>query len=381
MKIKILTLLVFIFASASCFAEESKPAWQPELRIGILFKLKNVAIAANRDCVFFAGDEKVKIFKGEVLAAILNGGEIEFKGKKYGANMWEIRTEDPRELKTLVLKVNGKSYRGGLRILKKGDGMTVMVVTPAEEYLRGVVPEEMPPLWPEEALKAQTVAARTFALKNRKRHEAEGFDLCSTVHCQVYAGQTREHANSDAAIRETYGEVLFALPNGPIIDTPFHTDSGGMTENNEELWGRGLPYLRAVKEAQEKTNPWTKTVSVLEFEKKAGISSIKKIELSPLTIGKKYPDRTKSGRVKNIRIVADKNTKFLTGPELRSLFKLNSTLFDVKLKGKFVEFSGYGIGHGIGMSQNGAKIWAQNGKDYKTILAHYYQKTFIKKLY
>jgi len=381
LKIKILTTLIFIFIAAIGFAEEAKPAWQPELRIGVMFNQKNATIMANRDCIFFAGKEKTRIFKGEVLAVILTNDGIEIKGKKFGGNMWEIRTDDPREIKTLVLRVNGKSYRGGLRFLRKGDSMTIINVTPAEEYLRGVVPEEMPPLWSKEALKAQTVAARTFALKNRKRHEAEGFDLCTGVHCQVYAGQVREHTNSDTAIKETYGEVLFALPSGPIIDTPFHTDSGGMTENNEELWGRGIPYLRGVKELKEKTNPWTKTVSRLDFEKKAKINNIKKIELSPLTIGKRYADRTKSGRVKNIRIVGEKETKFLTGAELRSLFNLNSTLFDVTLKGKTVEFKGYGIGHGVGMSQYGAKAWAESGKNYKEILEHYYRKTFIKKLY
>lgn len=381
MKVKILALLVFLCASISCYAEEAKSAWQPELRICVMENLKNATIVANRDCVFFAGSEKTRIFKGEVLAIILNGENIEIKGKSFDGNLWEIRTEDPRELKTLVLRINGKSYRGGLRFLKKGETFSAVNVTPAEEYLRGVVPEEMPPLWSKEALKAQTIAARTFALKNRKRHEKDGYDLCPAVHCQVYAGAVREHENTDAAIRETYGEVLFALPNGPIIDTPFHTDSGGMTENNEDLWGRGIPYLRSVKELEEKTKPWIKTVSLFEFEKKAGISGVKKIELSPLTIGKRYTDRTKSGRVKNIRIMSANKTKFLTGAELRNLFNLNSTLFDIKLKGNAVEFKGYGIGHGVGMSQWGAKALAESGKNYREILEHYYQKTFIKKLY
>ena len=381
MKIKIFILLAFLCANISCYAEEVKSAWQPELRIGVMYNLKNATIVANRDCIFFAGNEKVRIFKGEVLAIILTDENIEVKGKKFDGNLWEIRTEDPRELKTLVLRINGKSYRGGLRLIRKKDAMTAINVTPAEEYLRGVVPEEMPPLWAKEALKAQTIAARTFALKNRKRHEKDGYDLCDKVHCQVYAGAVREHENTDIAIKETYGEVLFALPNGPIIDTPFHTDSGGMTENNEDLWGRGIPYLRAVKEIEEKTKPWTKTVSLLEFEKKADISGVKKIELSPLTIGKRYTDRTKSGRVKNIRIVSAHKTKFLTGAELRAMFNLNSTLFDVELKGKTVEFTGYGIGHGVGMSQWGAKALAESGKNYREILEHYYQKTFIKKLY
>lgn len=381
LKVKICFALAFLFMNISCYAEEVKKSWQPELCICVMENLKNAAIVANRDCIFFAGSDKVRIFKGEVLSVILNDSDIEIKGKNFEGNLWEIRTEDPRELRTLVLRINGKAYRGGLRFLRKGDKMTAINVTPAEEYLRGVVPEEMPPLWAKEALKAQTVAARTFALKNRKRHEKDGYDLCDKVHCQVYAGAVREHKNSDTAIRETYGEVLFAMPNGPIIDTPFHTDSGGMTENNEDLWGRGIPYLRAVKEIEEKTKPWTKNVSLWEFEKKTGVSGVKKIELSQLTIGKRSKDRTKSGRVKTALVSGKNTTKILTGAELRALFNLNSALFDIKLKGKTVEFTGYGIGHGVGMSQWGAKALAESGKNYREILEHYYQKTFINKLY
>ena len=165
MKVKIFVLLFFLCANISCYAEEVKSAWQPELRIGVMENLKNATIVANRDCIFFAGNEKVRIFKGEVLAIILTDENIEVKGKKFDGNLWEIRKEDPRELKTLVLRINGKSYRGGLRFIRKKDAMTAINVTPAEEYLRGVVPEEMPPLWAKEALKAQTIAARTFALK------------------------------------------------------------------------------------------------------------------------------------------------------------------------------------------------------------------------
>ena len=91
---------------------------------------------------------------------------------------------------TGFVKVNGMPYRGFITLLKK-QGMTVVNNVPVEDYLYGVVPKEMPPSWSAEALRAQSIAARTFALKNRKRHSAEGFDLCSTAHCQVYARAAR----------------------------------------------------------------------------------------------------------------------------------------------------------------------------------------------
>lgn len=381
MKIKTFLTIALVLTMPFCFAEDAKRPWQPELRIGIMNNLKTANVTASRDCVLFLGGDKIKVSKGENITVILNDTFFDVKGKKFYGDFFDIRTDDPREISRLILKINGKSYRGGLRFLHKKSTMTVINTLPAEDYLCGVVPEEMPPLWPKEALKAQTIAARTFALKNRKRHEAEGFDLCSSVHCQVYTGANNEHLHSDTAIRETYGEVLFAAPNGPIIDTPFHTDSGGMTENNEEIWGRGIPYLRAVKELEEKTKPWTKTISILDFEKKIGITNIKKIDLSELVIGKATKDRTKSGRVKSVNVIGEKRAKSLTGLELRNMFNLNSTLFDMKLNKRTVDFFGYGIGHGIGMSQWGAKALAENGWDYKKILEHYYKKTFIKKLY
>ena len=124
----------------------------------------------------------------------------------------------------------------------------------------------MSPSFSEEALKAQAVAARTFALKNRKRHQAEGYDLCNTTHCQVYNGIGDAHERTDKAIDDTFGEVLFY--NEKLIEASFHTDSGGMTENAVDVWGTDFPYLRASTEVQIKTMPWTVKISLKDFSKK-----------------------------------------------------------------------------------------------------------------
>lgn len=129
----------------------------------------------------------------------------------------------------------GRSYRGILEILAKKGGLTAVNLVPLDDYLLSVVPEEMPTDWPAEALKAQSIAARSFALHNRDRHGADGFDLCTTTHCQVYTGVGAEKTASTAAIKATEGEVLFY--GTEPIDALFHTDSGGMTENSENVWG------------------------------------------------------------------------------------------------------------------------------------------------
>lgn len=278
----------------------------------------------------------------------------------------------------------GRSYRGILEILAKKGGLTAVNLVPLDDYLLSVVPEEMPTDWPAEALKAQSVAARSFALHNRDRHGADGFDLCTTTHCQVYTGVGAEKTASTAAIKATEGEVLFY--GTEPIDALFHTDSGGMTENSENVWGSFVPYLRAVKDTPAKTMPWTKEVPAAVFEQKLAakghkVGKVRSLVLSNLQIGKAAADRTASGRVKTMTVKGTKGTASLTGNELRSMFGLKSTLFDVKLQGSKVVFAGFGFGHGLGISQWGAKRLAADGMKYGDILHHYYAGVTLKKIY
>lgn len=278
----------------------------------------------------------------------------------------------------------GRSYRGILEILAKKGGLTAVNLVPLDDYLLSVVPEEMPTDWPAEALKAQSIAARSFALHNRDRHGADGFDLCTTTHCQVYTGVGAEKTASTAAIKATEGEVLFY--GTEPIDALFHTDSGGMTENSENVWGSFVPYLRAVKDEPQKTMPWTKTVTAATLEQKLAakghnIGKIRSIESSKLQMGKASADRTVSGRVKTMTFKGTKGQAGLSGNELRSLFGLKSTLFTAKLQGSQVVFEGFGFGHGLGISQWGAKRLAADGMKYGDILHHYYAGVTLKKIY
>lgn len=270
-----------------------------------------------------------------------------------------------------------EKWQPEIKIGMTKDGKTIIKTVKIEDYLKNVLPKEIPTDWPTETMKAQAVAARTFALKNRGRHAKDGYDLCTGTHCQVYE-ENVSAPSGDAAIDATRGEVI--VYGEKLIDALFHTDSGGMTENSEEVWGGELPYLRAVKEADLKTGAWTKKFAADKFVAAVGVDTVKKLELSRLEIGKAANDRTTSGRVKTMRIVGRKTTKTLSGNELRSIFSLPSTLFDAKIDGKEIIFSGFGAGHGLGMSQYGAKLLGAT-KDYREILKHYYKNTEIKKLY
>lgn len=348
--------------------------WQPEIRLGILRGVNQVELRFSASCVMIDATtrEILKTFAADEIFS------IEFD--KLQNDSVEIRGESTF-LKDLIVSIDGKRYFGGVRIDKKNNALTVINLAPVEEYLRGVVPEEMFPTFHVEALKAQAVAARSFTLKNRQRHQAEGFDLCTTVHCQYFGGADSARKITDDAIKSTRGEVL--LIGGQIADTNFHTDSGGMTENVSEVWGTYSPHLQAVEELEKNTAHWTKEFSAADFSKILGsdFGDLQNINLSPLEIGKAAPDRSISGRVRVAQFIGTKKTLQLKGTELRSKFSLPSTLFDIKFYDGKIIFEGYGRGHGVGMSQNGANAYAKSGWNYKKILAHYYKNTRLKKLY
>lgn len=366
--LKKIFLVALIILVAQHVQAAQKYDWSPELRIGLLSGVKKVSFQFSARCLLFDA-------KGKKLKIIPANEEFSVEFAKLKENSIEIRPEKTL-LKDLRTTINGKKYFGGVRVNKSATSLAVINIVPIEEYLLGVVSKEMSPSFPIEALKAQTVAARSFAMKNRKRHDKEDFDLCDGTHCQVYIGFA-EFNSINNAVSGTRGEIL--MFKNKIADANFHTDSGGMTESVGEVWGTYTPYLVAVKEILELGEPWIVKISEKDFTSRLGdnFGDIKSIKLSKLTVGKGSNDRSPSGRVKFALI----NGKKFTGNDFRRKFSLPSTLFDIKFGNGEVIFTGYGRGHGVGMSQLGAKSYAESGWNYKKILAHYYRGAELKKVY
>lgn len=350
----------------------AQPAKQgPDLRIGLAAGQGSVTIspAAGKGMARTDAGKSVSLAAGQSYDVRWQAGAFLVGREKLRGEILIIRPE------AAEFSLNGRRYRGSLELRHRGAGLTAVNIVPVDDYLLSVVTEEMPTDWPAEALKAQSVAARSFALKSRGRHAAEGYDLCTTTHCQLYKGIASEKTASTAAVRATRGEVL--TYGGQPIEALFHTDSGGMTESSEDVWGNPIPYLRAVRDTPLGTMPWTKTVSTAALEQKLAakghnIGSLRAIELSPLAVGRAAKDRTASGRVKAMTAVGTKGRATLTGTAWRSLLGLKSTLFSAKLTKDSVTFTGFGAGHGLGISQWGAKRLAETGKSYADILHHYY---------
>lgn len=368
--------------SAKAPVTEAQPAKQaPDLRVGLASGRASVTItpAGGKATAQTESSKTITLAANDAAAIRWQAGAFLVGREKLRGEVLTIRPSGAGEL-----ALDGRRYRGALELRHKSGGLTAVNIVPVDDYLRSVVPEEMPTDWPAEALKAQSVAARSFSLASRGRHAGEGYDLCTTTHCQLYTGIAAEKTASTAAVRATRGEVL--TYGGKPIEALFHTDSGGMTENSEDVWGSHVPYLRAVRDAQIKTLPWTKTISRADLERKLAakghhIGKVRSIALSPLAIGRAAKDRTASGRVKIMTVKGTKGTATLSGTTWRSLLGLKSTLFDAKLTKDVVTFTGYGSGHGLGISQWGAKRLAETGKSYADILHHYYTGTTLQQMY
>ena len=355
-------------------AAAAQPAEQaPLLRIGLTSGQPSVTVAAGG-----RAEARTESAKPVALTATASY-EIRWQNGAFLVGREKLRGEiliiRPSDKSDGGLALDGRRYRGVLELRHRGAGLIAVNIVPVDDYLLSVVPEEMPTDWPAEALKAQSVAARSFDLKSRGRHAAEGYDLCTTTHCQLYKGIASEKTASTAAVRATRGEVL--TYGGQPIEALFHTDSGGMTESSEDVWGSRVPYLRAVCDTPLGTMPWTKTMSTADLEKKLSakghnIGRLRAIELSPLAVGRAAKDRTASGRVKAMTVTGTKGSVTLSGTAWRSLLGLKSALFDAKLTKDSVTFTGFGAGHGLGISQWGAKRLAETGKSYADILHHYY---------
>jgi stage II sporulation protein D len=283
--------------------------------------------------------------------------------------------------------IDGKWYRGRAKVVATVGGLAAVNYVDLEHYLYSVVGAEMPTNWPIESLKAQAVAARTYALYQREHNANTVFDVGDTTAWQVYDGLEEETQSTQVAVNSTTGQVL--TYNGRMIEAVFHSSSGGHTENVEDVWSSPRPYLRGVPDFDQSAPvyQWIETVSADSIQSKIpGIGNVLRFEIEP-------NQRTPRGRVNSVRVVGDRGSRVLRGDEIRRLFGLRSTLFSVAPQLSPVaslgnlptvpttfQFSGRGFGHGIGMSQWGAYQMAQQGHGYQAILGHYYQNSTLSRI-
>ncbi|WP_027338779.1 stage II sporulation protein D [Halonatronum saccharophilum] len=274
-------------------------------------------------------------------------------------------------LKTFNLFFNS-SQRIDIYNVKTGEIMELDI----EEYLKGVVAAEMPALFEIEALKAQSVAARTYTL-NKMRNSRLTTDSNTD---QAWASQEdllqrwglsgylNYWPKISAAVEETKGWVLFY--RGDFINAVYHSTSGDYTEPAHKVWGNRVSYLQSVASDYEQESPYYQRNSRFSRDEVANKLEVSLNDLSLIEISK----RSSSDRVLEMRVGDD----IFSGREIRSKLALHSTNFSLKEDGEYIVFSTSGYGHGVGMSQYGANGMARRGYDFKDILQHYYTGVTLK---
>ena len=270
------------------------------------------------------------------------------------------------------------------RVLNKSDNTVTEYAV--SDYIFGVVAAEMPALYEKEALKAQAVAAYTYALNKLNQNKDLNYDITNDFNVDqsfitVETAKERWGENADeytekikTAINEVEG-LAITYKSEPI-NAVYHAVSSGKTESCKDIWGKDLPYLQSVSSEDDKLaqNYISEAVfSSEEIKEKLGEQVDFKGECENWF---KESERTIAGSVKFITVCDEK----ISGSKIRSALNLRSSNFDVKYSDGNFTFLTYGYGHGVGMSQNGANCMAKQGSDYKEILLHYYTNCKIKRI-
>ena len=276
----------------------------------------------------------------------------------------------------LALCAGPASAEERIRVLVRAEPREIAELR-LEDYVAGVVAGEMPASFPLEALKAQAVAARSYALTRKIDAQAAGraWDIGASVLAQVFSRNPGKGAR--AAAEATAGEVL-ALGMEPV-EAYFHASCGGRTEAGLAALGRDLPYLAAVECGRCESAPrvrWTVHAGARELASAAGLPGD--------ATAARVVARTPSGRADKVEIQAGGRRAAVAAADLRQRLgfsRLPSLAFDVRTEeGGFV-LEGRGQGHGAGLCQWGAAGLAREGKDYREILLHYYPGTDLVKMY
>lgn len=332
-----------------------------------------------------------------------------------------------------IVKIDGTAYRGGVEIIPaSGGGLTVINFVNINDYIAAVVGKEMSPSWHIEALKAQAVCARSYTISTWNKHSSLGFNLCATQDCQAYPGVSGEDEKTLQAAHETKDQILTF--EGAVASTLYSSSNGGSSAYSKYVWGTDFPYLQAVEDIYENPDeatytPWQVTLTNDEINAK--------LKEKEINIGNVYDMKVTGadeyGRSYKVTIYGDNGTYDLVNDKTRTFFGLRSqkytiassssnapelyaksggnvsklssynlrnssgisnaanklyiktsssvtehTLSDTSIPNGTYVLNGAGWGHGVGMSQWGAKAMADKGFAYNEILNFYYSGTALE---
>ncbi|HYR60593.1 MAG TPA: SpoIID/LytB domain-containing protein, partial [Nitrospiraceae bacterium] len=272
------------------------------------------------------------------------------------------------------------SVSGLIHLVRRGKGFSVINQVDLEEYVKGVVPAEVSSTWHPEMLKAQAVAARTYALYQQMLSVTREYDVEATVQDQVYRGKQGIDAGILRAVEDTRGLVV-TYQDAPIY-AAFSSTAAGLTEDAMNVWSKEYPYLKGVECPFDLMSPyyqWKSSFKIDTLEqnlREQGFSVGTIATMTPLSF-------SRGGRVAKLRILHSGGELVLRGEELRKAVGytiIPSTQFAIESIGRDVVLSGFGAGHAVGMCQWGAKELAELGYPFSTILRYYYPGTELQNM-
>lgn len=380
----------------------------PEIRVGIVIGASRVEVAGDSGLTILDADSAVAgaVDPGIVWTVRPDGPRI----VGGGASGWRLADQVALTFGPSVahgtVTVNSKPYRGRVTVVRDRTGVSVINVVGLEDYLYGVVPAEMGRRDPTEAeaLAAQAIISRTFAIRNLGKRATEGFDLYATVVDQVYGGVAAENSLTTGAVQRTTGQIL--TWQGTPIDAFFFSTCGGRTAEGTEVYvGADRPYLKSVRDLDDGGQPWCRISPRYQWREEWSAEQLRGVMRQTLPVvsgtpgeeagtvsGVSVATRSGSDRVASVTVQLRRGSVDVRGPAVRQVLHpvteslLRSAVFrltEIRTDGKLQRLiaDGNGAGHGVGFCQWGAVGRARGGQDALTILTAYFPGTTVSRAY
>jgi stage II sporulation protein D len=368
--------LILIFSLAG----GDLPAHGPLLGVRIQGSPGTIAVEPPEGgCTVRLGSDELDLPQGSQLRVQADGDQVVAEGVNTRLSGEALLVLPVNSGSVTTVRIAGATRRlpGSLCIAASRGALRVVNLVALEDYVRAVVPSEVPATFHPQALRAQAIVARTWALRNRGKHAADGYDFCDATHCQVYRGADAFTPATDAAVSATRGQVI--TYQGEPIQPVYHSTCGGHTADPEAVWrtGRNEPYLRGVSDEEDghrycADSPyawWKCHLTPQQLAAAAGIQG-------PVSIH--VDERDAEGRVTRLTVRNGRQRRTMTGYEFYLAVaravgpgRVRSSWFDTRAGGG-VTLIGRGYGHGVGMCQWGAEGRARAGQSAEQILHHYY---------
>jgi stage II sporulation protein D len=370
-KIFLILTLIFVF-SFNAFSQASSIE-NVRIRIFSDKNVEEVLFIPSFGNYYLETDkgDKIKLNKTAKVKITDLDGQIEIKindsvyQKAKKINLSSTGLKSFFQIKPLKPQIAERRYEDGLEISSKNKSLFIINVVKTDNYIAGVVQSET---WGAttnvDFFKIQAICCRNYLMNNLEKHASEGYNLCDGVHCQAYKTRANKKEVTEGAYKSR-GEVIVDA-EGKIIETLFHSNSGGITANAKDVWGKEVPYLVSIEDSFSvggKNYQWEKYIKLKDWTnyfKHKGLN-VKDKEIEDVLLNFSQ----KEGRKTDIMGIP------LT--TIRKDFNLKSTYFSVQIWANEVKLTGKGYGHGVGMSQEGAIRMCEEGYEYWEVIEHYFK--------